>query len=125
MELGNDFGLVLLELAVAARTPLERLRVTKAHMDALMARDGAAQLCLHDRVLLELGEAGLRGDEIARAVERLEQSQEAHRHFGIDVPRRFVGDEQLRARDGAVRGSGRRYWAMSRRMPLSFCAGSK
>ena len=35
LELGNDFGLVLLELAVGARTPLERLRVTKAHMDAL------------------------------------------------------------------------------------------
>jgi len=35
LELGNDFGLVLLELAVAAPTPLERLRVTKAHMDAL------------------------------------------------------------------------------------------
>jgi diacylglycerol O-acyltransferase / wax synthase len=35
LELGNDFGLVLLELAVSARTPLERLRLTKAHMDAL------------------------------------------------------------------------------------------
>ncbi|MDZ7591944.1 MAG: wax ester/triacylglycerol synthase family O-acyltransferase [Rubrivivax sp.] len=35
LELGNDFGLVLLELAVGARTPLERLRATKAHMDAL------------------------------------------------------------------------------------------
>ena len=35
LELGNDFGLVLLELAVAARTPIERLRATKAHMDAL------------------------------------------------------------------------------------------
>ena len=35
LELGNDFGLVLLELAVGARTPLQRLRVTKAHMDAL------------------------------------------------------------------------------------------
>ena len=35
LELGNDFGLVLLELPVGARTPLERLRVTKAHMDAL------------------------------------------------------------------------------------------
>jgi WS/DGAT/MGAT family acyltransferase len=35
LELGNDFGLVLLELAVGASTPLERLRVTKAHMDAL------------------------------------------------------------------------------------------
>jgi len=35
LDLGNDFGLVLLELAVGARTPLERLRVTKAHMDAL------------------------------------------------------------------------------------------
>jgi diacylglycerol O-acyltransferase len=35
LELGNDFGLVLLELAVAARTPLERLRLTKANMDAL------------------------------------------------------------------------------------------
>ncbi len=35
LDLGNDFGLVLLELAVGARTTLERLRVTKAHMDAL------------------------------------------------------------------------------------------
>ena len=35
LELGNDFGLVLLELAVGARTPLERLKLTKAHMDAL------------------------------------------------------------------------------------------
>src|SRR5690606_12187273 len=35
LELGNDFGLVLLELAVGARTPLERLRQTKANMDAL------------------------------------------------------------------------------------------
>lgn len=35
LELGNDFGLVLLELAVGARTPLGRLRQTKAHMDAL------------------------------------------------------------------------------------------
>lgn len=35
LELGNDFGLVLLELAVGASKPLERLRVTKAHMDAL------------------------------------------------------------------------------------------
>jgi len=35
LDLGNDFGLVILELPVDARTPLERLRVTKAHMDAL------------------------------------------------------------------------------------------
>ncbi|HTT09287.1 MAG TPA: wax ester/triacylglycerol synthase family O-acyltransferase [Burkholderiaceae bacterium] len=35
LELGNDFGLVILELAIGATTPLERLRVTKAHMDAL------------------------------------------------------------------------------------------
>jgi len=35
LELGNDFGLVLLELAVTAQRPLERLRMTKAHMDAL------------------------------------------------------------------------------------------
>jgi len=35
LELGNDFGLVILELAVASEDPLERLRVTKAHMDAL------------------------------------------------------------------------------------------
>ncbi|MBK8864909.1 MAG: wax ester/triacylglycerol synthase family O-acyltransferase [Betaproteobacteria bacterium] len=35
LELGNDFGLVLLELAVGAGTPLARLRLTKAHMDAL------------------------------------------------------------------------------------------
>ena len=35
LELGNDFGLVLLELAVAAKTPMARLRTTKAAMDAL------------------------------------------------------------------------------------------
>jgi WS/DGAT/MGAT family acyltransferase len=35
LELGNDFGLVLLGLPVEAATPLERLRLTKAHMDAL------------------------------------------------------------------------------------------
>ncbi|MDP2810014.1 MAG: wax ester/triacylglycerol synthase family O-acyltransferase [Rhodocyclaceae bacterium] len=35
LELGNDFGLVILELPVAARTALGRLRLTKAHMDAL------------------------------------------------------------------------------------------
>ena len=35
LELGNDFGLVLLDLPVAAATPLERLRATKAAMDAL------------------------------------------------------------------------------------------
>ena len=35
LELGNDFGLVLLELAVGDPTPLERLKLTKAHMDAL------------------------------------------------------------------------------------------
>jgi diacylglycerol O-acyltransferase / wax synthase len=35
LELGNDFGLVILELAVDTQAPLERLRVTKEHMDAL------------------------------------------------------------------------------------------
>jgi WS/DGAT/MGAT family acyltransferase len=35
LELGNDFGLVLLDLPVAAATPLERLQATKAAMDAL------------------------------------------------------------------------------------------
>lgn len=35
LELGNDFGLVLLELAVARSAPLARLRATKAAMDAL------------------------------------------------------------------------------------------
>jgi hypothetical protein len=35
LELGNDFGLVLLELPVGDRTPLARLKSTKAHMDAL------------------------------------------------------------------------------------------
>jgi WS/DGAT/MGAT family acyltransferase len=35
LELGNDFGLVVLELPVQAATPLERLRLTKQHMDAL------------------------------------------------------------------------------------------
>ncbi len=35
IELGNAFGLVLLELAVGSKDPLERLRITKANMDAL------------------------------------------------------------------------------------------
>jgi len=35
LELGNAFGLVILELAVRSRHPLQRLRSTKAHMDAL------------------------------------------------------------------------------------------
>jgi WS/DGAT/MGAT family acyltransferase len=34
-ELGNEFGLVILELAIGARDPLARLRRTKAHMDEL------------------------------------------------------------------------------------------
>jgi len=35
LELGNEFGLVILELAVNQANPLERLRITKAHMDRL------------------------------------------------------------------------------------------
>lgn len=35
LDLGNDFGLVLLELPVGDRTPMARLKSTKAHMDAL------------------------------------------------------------------------------------------
>lgn len=35
LELGNSFGLVLLELAIGSEDPFERLRITKAHMDAL------------------------------------------------------------------------------------------
>jgi WS/DGAT/MGAT family acyltransferase len=34
-ELGNEFGLVLLELAIGKRDPLARLRLTKERMDAL------------------------------------------------------------------------------------------
>jgi len=34
-ELGNEFGVVLLELAIRCRDPLARLRLTKAHMDEL------------------------------------------------------------------------------------------
>jgi hypothetical protein len=34
-ELGNEFGLVILDLAIGSRDPLARLRRTKAHMDAL------------------------------------------------------------------------------------------
>jgi WS/DGAT/MGAT family acyltransferase len=34
-DLGNEFGLVILELAIGAKDPLARLRRTKAHMDAL------------------------------------------------------------------------------------------
>lgn len=35
IELGNAFGLVILELPVSARNAFERLRLTKEHMDAL------------------------------------------------------------------------------------------
>ncbi|MFN8487599.1 MAG: wax ester/triacylglycerol synthase family O-acyltransferase [Caldilineaceae bacterium] len=35
LNLGNEFGLVILELAVNQANPLERLRITKAHMDRL------------------------------------------------------------------------------------------
>jgi diacylglycerol O-acyltransferase / wax synthase len=35
MELGNEFGLVILDLAIGSRDALARLRRTKAHMDAL------------------------------------------------------------------------------------------
>jgi WS/DGAT/MGAT family acyltransferase len=35
MELGNEFGLVILDLAVGSGDPLARLRRTKAHMDEL------------------------------------------------------------------------------------------
>ena len=35
LELGNDFGLVILDLPVARRTALGRLQATKANMDAL------------------------------------------------------------------------------------------
>lgn len=34
-ELGNEFGLVILELAMGSKDPLARLRRTKAHMDEL------------------------------------------------------------------------------------------
>ncbi len=34
-ELGNEFGVVLLDLAIRSRSPLQRLRATKAHMDQL------------------------------------------------------------------------------------------
>jgi WS/DGAT/MGAT family acyltransferase len=34
-ELGNEFGLVILDLAIGSRDPLARLRRTKAHMDEL------------------------------------------------------------------------------------------
>lgn len=35
LDLGNEFGLVILELAINSTDPLERLRITKAHMDRL------------------------------------------------------------------------------------------
>jgi len=41
-ELGNEFGLVILELAIGARDPLARLRRTKAHMDELKRSPEAA-----------------------------------------------------------------------------------
>lgn len=50
LDLGNDFGLVILDLAVAQRSPLERLRVTKEHMDALKRSSEPVAM----RVLLDL-----------------------------------------------------------------------
>ncbi|MCU0765163.1 MAG: wax ester/triacylglycerol synthase family O-acyltransferase, partial [Burkholderiaceae bacterium] len=41
-ELGNEFGLVILELAIGAKDPLARLRRTKAHMDQLKRSPEAA-----------------------------------------------------------------------------------
>jgi WS/DGAT/MGAT family acyltransferase len=35
LDLGNEFGLVILDLAIAAEDPLARVRLTKANMDAL------------------------------------------------------------------------------------------
>jgi WS/DGAT/MGAT family acyltransferase len=35
LDLGNDFGLVVLDLPVQGRGPIERLRATRANMDAL------------------------------------------------------------------------------------------
>jgi WS/DGAT/MGAT family acyltransferase len=35
LELGNDFGLVVLDLPIQGRGPIERLRATRANMDAL------------------------------------------------------------------------------------------
>lgn len=35
LELGNDFGLVVLDLAIGRRGPVERLRATRANMEAL------------------------------------------------------------------------------------------
>ena len=35
LELGNDFGLVVLDLAIRSRKPIERLMTTKGNMDAL------------------------------------------------------------------------------------------
>jgi len=35
LELGNDFGLVILELATGAESPLDRVRLTRDHMAAL------------------------------------------------------------------------------------------
>ena len=43
-ELGNEFGLVILELAVRNRDPWQRLRVTKARMDALKHSPEAAAI---------------------------------------------------------------------------------
>ena len=41
-ELGNEFGLVILELAIGAKDPLARLRRTKANMDELKRSPEAA-----------------------------------------------------------------------------------
>lgn len=50
LELGNDFGLVILELAIDVEDPLERLQTTKARMDALKRSPEAAAI----RVLFDI-----------------------------------------------------------------------
>jgi diacylglycerol O-acyltransferase len=48
-ELGNEFGLVILELAVRNRDPWQRLRVTKERMDALKhSPEAAATMALFE-----------------------------------------------------------------------------
>ncbi len=44
LELGNEFGLVILELAVRSRDPWQRLRATKARMDVLKHSPEAAAI---------------------------------------------------------------------------------
>lgn len=64
-ELGNEFGLVILDLPVSVRSPMQRLAVTKARMDALKRTPEALAM----NVLMDLFGRGPKSlEEVAQAL---------------------------------------------------------